>query len=194
MKEKLSFFLLFAKEREKTGDLYYFARHARGVYFSDQYRKEKQDGGPFNVSESMSTSTIEAVENSLNRTLDVGGKIAIIDLTQGGMIRMHALQAKHYSRFVLPGDPHQHRVEEDRKGDFSVLLSGSVFHTSPSLFLDIVSDKSTIDISWQEHEDPNSRLAVLTHQKGIWEVVLDFRINPWEGDPAWKVNTQVYTH
>lgn len=193
MKEGVSDFSRFAKERKKTGELYNFARLAKNKYFADQLRKEKQDGEPFDIYESVSDSAIEAIESCLNKTLESGGKIAIIDLTQKDMIRVHALEAKHYSRFVLPGGFRRQRVEENLRENFFVLLSGSIFYACPSLFLDIVSDKSTIDISWQEHEDPNLRFAVLTYQKGIWGVVLDFRINPWEGDPSWKVNTEIYS-
>lgn len=179
------------KELERTG-LYSFARNAKKRYFISEIRQEKQgDADPFDVVEVISRTTLAAVEEFLNKTLDAGGEVAVIDLTKESPIRVYALTKKHYAKFILPPDPYQSRVEENRTDDFTILLSGSVIPGSPSLFLNIEGDKFSDDISWQEHEQANLRFAILSHQKGIWEAVLDFRIDSGEGEPSWKVNASV---
>jgi hypothetical protein len=173
------------------------ARYAQQAYFRNEARKEYSEGDPFDIFPSeIPSGVLRAVTSTVNSRLRGGDMAAIIDFPYDEKIRVQILNRNHYARYLSPYDWGR-QLEDIRTGNFSLSLGKSPDRRDEEeLHLDVKDDHGTKRVfrsEWHNNKDPRLRFAVMTRGQSGWQVMLDFRLLPEEGNAAWKVNAVSYS-
>lgn len=194
MAETLSLVPELYKNESPVARLRRISRNALRRYFGLGIRDEKEEGVPFEVYGYLPPDLLGNITSKINSHLQAGGDVVILSFadTEKDVLRSQVFSTNTYMRQIGVVDFHGHDIEEKRKGNFSIsMFTPRDKKVRGALGLDVkdaFGTEKVFTVSWNDPDNLTKRYAILTHMKGKWEVILDFRLDQDGKVPAWKVN------
>lgn len=194
---------IVTEEEKRKKDISYLlrlGRVAQEIYFGNALRTESAQVISFDTYKSIPEDTLVKVTEFLNIYLQKGGEVVILDFPYYNDLYQTRSQAMRCDVYLRQANFAIYPLREFEYGNFSLKLARPPHsNTTGALSLQVkathgLRHKIVYETTWNEDERPMERFAVLTHKKGKdWSVILDFRL-PDEGEPAWKLNSQIHSH